>query len=103
MREFTYTSNSSRSRVLFKLQMSAFVCRSALKRNSYSISFRSDDWFIFDESFPVIYPFIRDPQITDVGAVKDAPEITCYRPGNQNSFNCLSMRMGIRVPSFAVP
>jgi hypothetical protein len=55
------------------------------------ISFRSDDWFILDTEFPVIYPFIRDRRIPDLKAVKDEPEIVCTVPLNQNSFKCSFM------------
>ncbi|HEX4230476.1 MAG TPA: hypothetical protein VHZ07_17505 [Bryobacteraceae bacterium] len=57
------------------------------------ISFRSDDWFILDTDFPVIYPFIHDRRIPDLKAVKDAAEIVCVGPLNQNSFKCSSMRI----------
>jgi hypothetical protein len=61
------------------------------KTKQLFISFRSDDWFILDTGFPVIYPFIRDQRIRDLKAVKDAPEIVCVGPGNQNSFKCSFM------------
>jgi hypothetical protein len=60
------------------------------KTKQLFISFRSDDWFILDTGFPVVYPFIRDRRIRDFKAVKDAPEIVCAVPINQNSFDCSS-------------
>ena len=71
--------------------MSAFVCR-RFKTKQLFVSFRSDDWFIGDDGFPVVYPFIRDRHIPDLQAVKDAPEIGCVVPTHQNLFKCWSMR-----------
>lgn len=52
------------------------------------VSFRSDNWFIEDASFPVILPFVADRHIGDLKAVRSAPEIGCV-PLDTNAFRCI--------------
>lgn len=52
------------------------------------VSFRSDNWFIEDALFPVIFPFVADRHIGDLKAVRSAPEIGCV-PLDNNTFRCI--------------
>jgi len=56
-----------------------------------SVSFRSDEWFVEDLWFPVIYPF-DERHSADLAKIRTAPEVVCTTDGGESHCGPIEMR-----------